>query len=190
MAETVCHRAKTKPSVTAIRQMAAGRCRARQGSTLQDQLGLPSATTSGAPDWLPFPRSVLFSLLSPSPLFHPLVYSSVVFLILSVNPALGLFLFFASRSLFKVHFSPFPPYSLRKQGQSCNPFTAPLSTDSTQIILKDLQPRLGTIKGRGVKKSQNAQGKASESHRKGVKREENIQGEWRQQTEGTCVTVI
>lgn len=81
------------------------------------------------------------------PLFYPLSHSCTVLLILSVNPAL-------SASPCRSHYSkpdlsPFPPHRIPKQGQSCNPFTAPLSTNSSQIILKDLQPSLGTIKGGG-----------------------------------------
>lgn len=109
---------------------------------LLDQLGRMRAETSGTLGC--FFSSVCISL-SPYPLFHPLV------LILWVNPALGLSLFH-SCSLFKalpLDLSLFPPHSSPKQGQTCNPFMAPLSKDSSQIILKDLQPRLGTIKGNG-----------------------------------------
>ena len=59
LGETVCHRAKTKPTVTAIKQMAAWCRRAKRGSSLLDQLGLVSAT-SGIPHSLSLSVSVLF----------------------------------------------------------------------------------------------------------------------------------
>lgn len=92
MEETVCHRAKTKPSVTAIRQMAAGLCRARQGSTLLDQLGLMSVTTSGTHRIFLF-HSLCFLRCCHLTLSFTLSHFCILFLILLVNPTLGLPLF-------------------------------------------------------------------------------------------------
>lgn len=146
----MCQRTKTKPSVTAIRQMAAGLCGARQRSTLVDQLGLTSTTTSGT-RWL----SLFFQSLRSLHCCHLTLSFTLslsclhILLILSVNPTLSL-----SLSLCPSHYSKHvlpisPSHNIPKQGQSCNPFTAPLSTDCTQIILKDLQTGLGSVRGKG-----------------------------------------
>lgn len=90
----MCHRTKTKPSVTAIRQMAAGLCRARQRSTLVDQLGLTSTTTPGT-RWnsLFLFRLCALCIAVTLPCLSPSLSFSHIFLILSVNPTLSLSLF-------------------------------------------------------------------------------------------------
>ena len=195
MEETMCHRAKTKPSVTAIRQMAAGRCRARQGSTLLDQLDLISATTAGTLWFSPFPTLLCSLRCCHLTLSFTLSHSCIVVLILPVNPACcrSLFICLSHYSKRILLISPLCLLAAsQKQGQTCNPFTAPLSTDSTQIILKDLQPGLGTVKGRGANRRQNAQGTAVRAMEKEGREREMYKGSGavRTQTEGTCVTVI
>lgn len=118
--ETVCHRVKTKPSVTAIRQTAAGLSRARQGLTPLDQLGLMSRTTSGT---LRF--SFLFTPCNAVTL-PSLSPSCNVFLSLSVKSSLCLSLSLCLSNYSKRILLISPLSLLPKQGQSCNPFTAPL----------------------------------------------------------------
>lgn len=153
--------------------------------TLLDQLGPATAKERlGAPI-----GSVFLTLLSPQPLFHPLSYPCIVFLILSVNPAPRLFSF-----LRLSHYSNrIARLSLltasQKQGQSCNPLTATLSTDFAQIILKDSQPRLGALKGTGVKKKSECE-RRGEARREPWKKSEEGEQHNSNRRKGTCVTVI
>ncbi len=118
-------------------------------------------------DSLSFPLSVPFALLSPYPLFHPLFHCCIVFLILSVNPALGLSQFL-SLSHYSKHILPISPLSFLTASQNKDKVVIHLLHPCQQIHPnnpKRLTTRVGTIKRREVKKRQNAQGKASESHR-------------------------
>lgn len=131
--------------------------RAMQGSTPLDQLEPQQHLELSLSLFL---FLVVLALLSLYPFLSPSLSLS---LLIPLSVYLALF----AGSLFTVHppdaLSPFPPRSFPKktQGQSCNPFTAALSTDSTQIILKDLQPSLGATEGMGGNESRNARGKTS-----------------------------
>lgn len=117
MEKTVCHRTKTKPSVTGIRQMAAGLCRARQRSTLVDQLGLTSTTTSGT-RWFSFFSSLCALCIAVTlPCLSPSLSVLHIFLILSVNPTLSLSLFLC-HSHYSKHILLISPLSLLTTSQN------------------------------------------------------------------------
>lgn len=94
-----------------------------------------------------------FSLLSLRPLFHLLPVISASHLppkSLAINPTLYSEHFLLISLLFILTAS-------QKQGQSCNPFTAPLSTVFTQIILNDSQSVRGGVRGAGQQNKRRTQ---------------------------------
>lgn len=149
MEEIVCRGEKTNLSVS----NRTNDCCAVQGPEprlmLTDQLGPVCAGTSGIP-W--FSLS-FFSLLSLRPLFHLLPVISASHLppkSLAINPTLYSEHFLLISLLFILTAS-------QKQGQSCNPFTAPLSTVFTQIILNDSQSVRGGVRGAGQQNKRRTQ---------------------------------
>lgn len=176
------HTARTKASGAADKWLV-GAGETRQMSTLLDQLGLVSARTSGSVD-PPFSSPSHFCHLSLSFTLSltPLSSSSCFQLI-------PLPFFSSPLSLFKAHRLPCPPHGIPKQGQSCNPLTATLSTDFAQINPERLAatPRCSGGKGSKEKSKCERHGKEGARHGERVKGENDTQ---QRQTEGTCVTVI